>query len=721
MDVKRLTEYRTRWGRQSWGRPFFPALRAAVLMAAVLLLHAETSAAAPVQQEKKDRSAPLQREIETHLYKIQLQEVALERFLSTGGAIEPLGDGLLVATARGRIGVLDSAGVLRYLDPGVPMYASVAEAPVPWIGFRVADILLKEESPGVYTLFASHHFLAGECVEIRISSIGVRVEKGEPSLVGDWSTLFSATPCIATALFERWEGEVPKVGGGIQIGGKMLIDGAHHLLIAVGDNAWYEWQELQTEGQAEKAAVIDAETHLGKLVRVELASGAATAVARGFRNPQGLIRDGEGATWLTDHGPQGGDELNLVKPGLDYGWPLATHGILYGNKVWPYNIVQGAHAGYAQPVYSWIPSIGISSLTLIDGGEFSRWQGDLLIGALRSSSLFRVRVRQERVVYYERIPLGERIRDITQMPDGRIVLLTDSSKLIFVRRAPLYCHADYSSTDIYTYDAEEVCVDLFGFLGEGESPGARSLQRRQEARLLVRADFDVYIQDGRLIYVRDPCDEEALQRRFFLHVVPLQEKDIFEASRDLGLNIYDFDSGDEGTASAPVGGACFVARDLPLFAIRSIHTGQVMREAGGDGEVRWVGPVWEARYRFDHGDLESGGEREESSAERAAPAERSSVHPGAALFAVHCAGCHALTERHGIGPHLSGVMGRPAGLVTGFNASDALRGLEVSWTPENLARFIADPAGFAPGADKGNLGLSAEEARLIADYLASQH
>ena len=76
---------------------------------------------------------------------------------------------------------------------------------------------------------------------------------------------------------------------------------------------------------------------LGKLVRIELASGRAEIVASGFRNPQGFVRDADGNLWQTEHGPQGGDELNLLKPNLNYGWPYVTLGNRYGNRKWPYS------------------------------------------------------------------------------------------------------------------------------------------------------------------------------------------------------------------------------------------------------------------------------------------------------------------------------------------------------------------------------------------------
>ena len=269
------------------------------------------------------------------------------------GPSSPLGDKLLLVTPRGRIALIQVDGEVSYLPHRVPMYRSAPDAPITWVGFRVADILLKEVSPEEFTLFVSHHYLVGDCVEFRISSTELDLENEGIVVSGDWKTEFTANPCIESAIFGYWEGDVPKTGGGIQAGGRMLIDGAEHLLVAVGDHAWYEWHERKMAGDPEKPPLVDPDSHLGKLVRIELASGEVEVVASGFRNPQGLARDTEGNLWLTEHGPQGGDELNLVRPGLDYGWPYATYGILYGNRIWPYNKAQGRHDGFEEPFFAW--------------------------------------------------------------------------------------------------------------------------------------------------------------------------------------------------------------------------------------------------------------------------------------------------------------------------------------------------------------------------------
>ena len=650
----------------------------------------------------------------THLYELQLLTVELERFRGDGGAIEPLGDDLLLVTPRGRIALIQAEGGLDYLPDRVPMSETSPAEEIGWVGFRVADILLSEVSPEEFTLFVSHHYLVGECVEFRVSSTRLSMGDGRIGVSGDWETEFTANPCIENAIFGYWEGDVPKTGGGIQAGGRMLMDGDEHLLVAVGDHAWYEWHVRNEGGDPDKPPVVDPDTHLGKLVRIELESGRAEIVATGFRNPQGLVRDGEGRLWLTEHGPQGGDELNLVWPGLDYGWPFDTYGILYGDRIWPYNEEQGRHEGSEEPFYAWVPAIAVSNLIVSSSEQFPLWRDDLLVGSLRSGSLFRVRIRQERVTSIERIGFGERIRDITQMKDGRVALLTDSSKVILLQRAPLYCQQANDPRSIFSFDAKAVCIDVFSLVGEDVDPLILALKETDIGTPAMRSLFEVFIHENLLIYLRIPCSTGDFRNRFFLHITPFHAQDISEDLRQFGFNVYDFNSFDPGVGSAAFEGGCVVVRTLPEYEIKHIFTGQVIREESPDGEVFWRGPVWEGSYTFGTPYLAPPPADEVPPLQ---PQDEGASHPGAGLFIAFCAGCHRLSAEHSAGPHLAGVIGRRAGSVAGFDASDAVSGLDIVWTRENLAEFIENPTQFAPGTTMTAVGVTPEEAWTIAEFL----
>jgi cytochrome c2 len=165
----------------------------------------------------------------------------------------------------------------------------------------------------------------------------------------------------------------------------------------------------------------------GKTILVNLTNGQSSIYTLGHRNPQGLVIDANGDIWLTEHGPQGGDELNHIAQGRNYGWPLVTYGRNYGQLVWPLNSLHGRHEGFQAPAYAWVPSVGISNLLSVRPGLFEHWKNDLLIGTLGDESIYRVRVGIDRVLLTERIAIQERVRDIAQDANGRLILWTEEA------------------------------------------------------------------------------------------------------------------------------------------------------------------------------------------------------------------------------------------------------------------------------------------------------
>ncbi len=679
----------------------------AALVVTLLLFHPTLADTAPSEATETAFFAAAPPIIGSHLYEIQLSPVELEPFSTWGGAIEPLGEYLLVATPRGRLALIDSEGKAEYFPQKVPMNESASEKPIRWIGFRVADILLHQLQPDQFTLFVSHHYFAGDCVEFRISSTSLHMDDTNITLSGEWKTEFVANPCIDSDIFNFAH------RGGIQAGGRMLMDGPGHLLLVTGDQAFYEW--YQEEHPLEPPPAVETDAHIGKLLRIELASGEVETVASGFRNPQGLARDEDGRLWQTEHGPQGGDELNHLKSGLDYGWPYVTHGIQYGNKKWPYNEVQGRHDEYEKPVYSWIPAIGISNLIISDSRYFPLWQDDLLVASLITRSLYRVRLNQGHVMYVEKIEIGARIRDITQMPDGRIALLTDGANILFLQRAPLYCQTESDVDSIYSIDAESVCIDLAKVIAAADDPAIRSLADADFDSPAIRSLFNIYLQGNRLTYVKNPCNSLDLEYRFFLHITPADAKNLTEVSAQFGFNVLDFNTGEENIAAAIHEDVCLVTRELPDYELKHIYTGQVVRVESPDGEVTWRGPVWDGSYTSKE-QPDAALEGDDSPAPQLIADDPS---PGAELFNARCGSCHNLDAEHNIGPHLKGLIGRRAGDIAGFNASAALTALDLLWTEENLAEYIANPDQFAPGTTMADMGITDEEAQQITEFLAA--
>ena len=156
----------------------------------------------------------------------------------------------------------------------------------------------------------------------------------------------------------------------------------------------------------------------------------------GHRNPQGMtLEAATGRIYAIEHGPKGGDELNLIEPGVNYGWPVITHGKSYMG----FKIGEGTRKeGMAQPVHYWVPSISPSGLMIYDADRFPAWQGSFFAGALSGELLVRLEVAGGRVVVEERMleDLEERFRDVRQGPDGLIYLLTDHPDGMLLRLEP---------------------------------------------------------------------------------------------------------------------------------------------------------------------------------------------------------------------------------------------------------------------------------------------
>ncbi len=210
---------------------------------------------------------------------------------------------------------------------------------------------------------------------------------------------------------------------GHHYGGRMAWGADKKLYITIGEGAKYK----------EKAQ--DTASSFGAVIRMNEDGSApednpdfgADAVpelfTKGHRNPQGLAYDAaRGVLWEHEHGPRGGDELNIIEAGANYGWPFATFGVDYnGARITPFTEYEGT----TQPVKYWTPSISPSGLAVYRGDLFSGWDGDLLLGALSGKALHRVMMDGDKPVGEERYLIGERIRDVRIGPDGAIYVTTE--------------------------------------------------------------------------------------------------------------------------------------------------------------------------------------------------------------------------------------------------------------------------------------------------------
>lgn len=200
----------------------------------------------------------------------------------------------------------------------------------------------------------------------------------------------------------------------------------------------------------------DAQTlgnHHGKIIRVAkdgrvpadnpfvTTAGALPEIwSYGHRNPQGLALAPDGTLWAHEHGPQGGDEINLIAPGRNYGWPVVTYGENYGGGA--IGSGRSAQAGTTQPLHYWVPSIAPSGMAFITSTRYGqRWVGNLMVGSLKFAYLNRIELSQPfggQVLREHKLlaDLGARIRDVRQGPDGLIYVLTDQAQGQLIRLLP---------------------------------------------------------------------------------------------------------------------------------------------------------------------------------------------------------------------------------------------------------------------------------------------
>ena len=217
---------------------------------------------------------------------------------------------------------------------------------------------------------------------------------------------------------------LPRTSGGLHFGSRVVFDRAGLLYVTCGER--YQMQRAQNLADLG-----------GKVVRLRDdgtvppdnpfvgREGARPEIfTYGHRNPQGMaMHPGTGRLWLVEHGPRGGDELNLLTAGANYGWPRATHGIDYsGSTISPNKSLPGME----DPVRVWVPSISPSGLAFYTGDRFPGWKGSAFTGALSDNALFRIELDGDRYVGEERllVDLLPYIRDVRQGPDGLLYLVT---------------------------------------------------------------------------------------------------------------------------------------------------------------------------------------------------------------------------------------------------------------------------------------------------------
>ncbi|MEO1014090.1 MAG: PQQ-dependent sugar dehydrogenase [Pseudomonadota bacterium] len=320
--------------------------------------------------------------------------------------IETLAEGLenpwaIAFLPGGDILVSERPGRIRVVRDGALVEAPVGGVPdvVAWNQGGLFDILPHPDFSENRTLYIAYAHGDREANATRIARATF-----------DGSTLSDLTPIYDA---------IPAKDTGHHFGGKLVWGPDDKIYLTVGEGSKYK--ERAQEMATSFGAVIRINPD-GSIPADNPDFGAGTApglYSKGHRNPQGLAYDGvRDVLWEHEHGPRGGDEINIVEPGANYGWPLASYGIDYnGARITPFTEYEGTK----QPFKYWTPSIAPSGLAVYRGEVFpDDWDGDLLVGALAGEALHRVDLNGMTEVGEERYDLGGRVRDVRVGPDGAI-------------------------------------------------------------------------------------------------------------------------------------------------------------------------------------------------------------------------------------------------------------------------------------------------------------
>ena len=347
---------------------------------------------------------------ELHRFRVATFATGLEH--PWGAALLP--DGRLLVTERpGRLRLVGTDGRVSAPLAGVPEAVARGQG-------GLLDIALAPDFATTREVFVC---LAGQAPDgVLTRLVGARLS-ADATALQDVRTVLDAAP--------------GQPQGGLHFGCRIAFDGAGHVFLSTGER-----------GQGARAQALD--DLAGKVLRVARdgtvpadnpfagqAGARAEIWSTGHRNPQGLaFNPWTGSLWSAEFGARGGDEVNVVLPGRNHGWPLVSHGTEYSGR--PIGTGAASAPGIADPIFHWTPSVSPSGMAFYDGAAFPGWRGSLFLAALNPPGLVRLSTRGDSVTGEERLLFGRgvRLRQVVVARDGALLLLTDESNGRILRLTP---------------------------------------------------------------------------------------------------------------------------------------------------------------------------------------------------------------------------------------------------------------------------------------------
>ncbi len=339
--------------------------------------------------------------------KIKIETIA--EGLAHPWGLEFLPDGRMLVTERdGKLRLVAADGSLSEPISGLPALAVAGQG-------GLLDVMLDKDFAQNQLIYLSY---AEPGTDKTVSTAVIRATLKDNQLTN------------STVIFSQ----IPKVDSRHHFGGRLVQEPSGNIFVTLGDRG------------SRRDDVQPLNTLIGKVARITPDGKAAPdnpfttktdanplVWSNGHRNIQGATLDGQGRLWTHEHGPQGGDEINITKAGANYGWPLITYGEEYGGGV----IGKTQQTGLEQPLHYWVPSIAPSGMTFYTGTLFKDWQQNLLVGSLKFGQLVRLVMKDDKVVHEERIRIGNRIRDVQVSSEGAVYLLTDEDNGKILKLTPM--------------------------------------------------------------------------------------------------------------------------------------------------------------------------------------------------------------------------------------------------------------------------------------------
>lgn len=319
-----------------------------------------------------------------------------------GPAMAVMSDGTVLLGGGPRGGFLymwqEDNPTLRFLGSVMAAKERITDA-----RFAITDIaILSETAKSAELLVSFPRLTPKRCVEVVVHRVSLNRISNKIAKREQW---FGSNPCVPISAVQH-------------ASGRMEVIDATSAYLTIGDLGYPSINDRKKRGD------------LGSIFRISEAK--VTKVSSGHRNAQGIALVNGKTLLASEHGPRGGDEINIITQGADYGWPFVTYGEPYGAGDYVRPTQTGTHEGYPKPIKYWVPSIAPTELVQLPATRFGDFNGGLAMGTLKEQVIVFMQLSGVRIATTELVPIDARIRDLEVMPDGRLIASTDDGRLLLI-------------------------------------------------------------------------------------------------------------------------------------------------------------------------------------------------------------------------------------------------------------------------------------------------